>query len=153
MLEFFPGSEAKNVMHFAYPVTLSGQRDGKILVSFPDVPEALTEGENEPEALTEAEDCLVAALGGYISRGWALPDPSIAGNRPTVRLPERIAGKLALYAAMRERKMLPATLAEKLGKPRAWVDHLLDLDEPSRTVHLQYALTTASESPIEATAE
>ena len=139
-------------MHAAYPITLASQRNGAILVSFPDVPEALTEGENELEALVEAEDCLIAALGGYISRGWAIPDPLIAGSRPTVQLPERVTGKLALYAAMRERKMLPGTLAEKLGKPRAWVDRLLDLDEHSRAAHLQYALTTVIGSPIKATA-
>ena len=146
-------AEAKHTVHAAYPITLASQRNGAILVSFPDVPEALTEGESELEALAEAQDCLIAALGGYIFRGWAIPDPSIAGSRRTVQLPQRVTGKLALYAAMRERKILPGTLAEKLGKPPSWVDRLLDLDERSHAAHLHDALTTVIASPLGATAE
>ena len=84
------GPAADYAMRFAYPITLAGQRDGAILVSFPDVPEALTEGADKAEALAEAEDCLIAALGGYVSRGWAIPQPSFAEGRPTVQLPERV---------------------------------------------------------------
>ena len=36
-----------------------------MLVSFPDVPEALTEGATRAEALSEAVDCLVDALGAF----------------------------------------------------------------------------------------
>ena len=45
-------------MQLAYPVKLDTQEEGTIFVSFPDVPEALTEGTTEREALAEAEDCL-----------------------------------------------------------------------------------------------
>lgn len=135
-------------MRFAYPITLAGQRDGAILVSFPDVPEALTEGADEAEALAEAEDCLIAALGGYVSRGWAIPQPSFAEGRPAVQLPERVGGKLALYMAMQENGVLPEALAQRLGKPQAWVDSLLDLDEPSRATHLQGALASVAEGGL-----
>ena len=132
-------------MRFAYPITLAGQRDGAMLVSFPDVPEALTEGADEAEALAEAEDCLISALGGYMSRGWAIPQPSCAEGRPTVQLPQRVGGKLALYMAMQKNGVVPEALAQRLGKPQAWVDSLLDLDEPSRVTHLQGALTRVAE--------
>ena len=98
------------------------------MVSFPDVPKALTEGESEQEALSEAKDCLIGGLGGYISRGWAIPVPSEARGRPVVQLPPFVESKLALYAAMCEQGMSRAALAKRLGKRRAWTDQLLDLD-------------------------
>ena len=116
------------------------------MVSFPDVPEALTEGADETEALDEAEDCLIAALGGYMSRGWAIPQPSFAEGRPVVRLPERVRSKLALYVAMRESGIRPEALAKRLGRPRACMDSLLDLDERSGETQLQEALAALEES-------
>ena len=47
-----------------WPVDLEWQDDGSVLVSFPDIPEALTDGETEAEALVLAQDCLITALGG-----------------------------------------------------------------------------------------
>ena len=70
----------------AYPVGLATDDDGAVLVSFPDIPEALTEGATEREALTEARDCLIAALGGYIDGRRDIPEP-VAGARAPARLP------------------------------------------------------------------
>ena len=43
----------------AWPVNLEQQPDGSVLVSFPDIPQALTEGATIADALSEAEDCLM----------------------------------------------------------------------------------------------
>ena len=56
-----------------WPADLQRQEDGSILVSFPDIPEALTEGATEAEALTEAQDCVIAALGGYVESRHPIP--------------------------------------------------------------------------------
>ncbi|MXY81950.1 MAG: type II toxin-antitoxin system HicB family antitoxin, partial [Gemmatimonadetes bacterium] len=64
----------------AYPVILQLMPD-TVLVSFPDIPEALTEGNTEHEALAEAADCLIAALGGYVNDGRRIPKSS-AGVGP-----------------------------------------------------------------------
>jgi len=73
---------------FAFPIKLEVQRNGWILASFPDVPEALTEGETEREALDEAQDCLIGALGGYIANGWPIPAPSAIEGDAVAELPE-----------------------------------------------------------------
>ena len=44
----------------AWPAKLAQQEDGSILVSFADIPEALTEGATVDDAVAEAQDCLVA---------------------------------------------------------------------------------------------
>ena len=43
---------------FAYPAKLVKGKDGRYLITFPDIPEALTDGATEEEALREAADCL-----------------------------------------------------------------------------------------------
>ena len=98
-----------------WPVDLQRQEDGSILVSFPDIPEALTEGATEAEALVEAQDCVIAALGGYVEGRHPIPAPSPVRGRTSVALPVLVAAKIALYAAMHEQGVGNTALAERLG--------------------------------------
>ena len=60
---------------FRYPVML--KKDGQdILVTFKDVPEAITFGKNENEALEKAVDALDTSLSFYVDKRKALPIPS-----------------------------------------------------------------------------
>ncbi len=45
------------------------------LVSFPDLPGGLTDGETEEEAMLMAGDCLLAMIEMYIEKGKPLPQP------------------------------------------------------------------------------
>ncbi len=99
----------------AWPVELARQEDGSIFVSFSDIPEALTEGENESQTLAQARDCLIAALGGYIGARRDIPKPSAARGRPMIALPALAAAKIALYNAMRADGMGNTALATRLG--------------------------------------
>ena len=121
----------------AYPVSLQRGR-ATVLVSFPDVPEALTEGATEQEALSEAADCLVAALGGYVDSGRRIPTPS--GGSRVIELTAMITAKLALYEAMRENDVDEVALAERLGTPRGTVRRLIDLDHRSHIDQIAEAL-------------
>ena len=76
--------EGRMTQRLVWPADLQRQEDGSILVSFPDIPEALTEGATEAEALVEAQDCVIAALGGPASHSRAVP-----GSRADV---SRVAG-------------------------------------------------------------
>ena len=122
----------------AYPVNLQMMPD-TVLVSFPDIPEALTEGNTEREALAEATDCLIAALGGYVNDGRRIPKPS-ASDSPVVELPALIVAKLALYEAMREQDIDIRELAERLGTVATMVRRLLDLDHRSHIDQVETAL-------------
>jgi antitoxin HicB len=53
---------------FDYPVNLTPD-DGTVLVTFPDVPEAITFGMDEDEALLQAVDALETALSFYVKLG------------------------------------------------------------------------------------
>ncbi len=60
---------------FRYPVML--KKDGQdILVTFKDVPEAITFGKNENDALKKAVDALETGLSFYVDKRKTLPIPS-----------------------------------------------------------------------------
>ena len=126
-------------MRLAYPAALR-QLPDTVLVSFPDVPEALTEGETVEDAMREAMDCLVAALGGYVRNGQRIPVPSECPNAPLVRLPTLAAAKVALYQAMLGRPEGRAGLAERIGLTESALDRLVDLDQRSPIGQVEDAL-------------
>jgi antitoxin HicB len=127
-------------MRYAYPFTLTPDEDGRLLVTFPDVKRAATDGADQTEALTNASDCLIAALIGYISSREPIPRPSPARGRSTVTLPPLVAAKLALYSAMREQHVSNADLAERMSEGEPQVRRLLDLDHRSDIGQIEAAL-------------
>ena len=138
-------------VRLAYPVRLEAEEGGAVLASFPDVPEALTEGATEREALARAEDCLVAALGGYIEARRDVPRPAPGRGRPLVALPALAAAKIALYCAMRERGVGNAALARRLGTVEGTVRRLLDLDHRSHIGQVEAALHALGQRLVVAT--
>ena len=129
-------------MKLAYPIEILPQDDGSYLVSFPDIPEALTDGMTKDEALAEAVDCLIAALGGYINDRRDLPEPSLPkkGQR-TVVVPPLVSAKLALYQAIREAQITRVALGKRLGVSEGAIRRLLDLDHRSHIGQVEAALS------------
>lgn len=124
---------------FDYPVNLT--RDGAtMLVTFPDVPEAITFGADEDEALLQAVDALESALSTYVDARQALPVPSKPerGQR-TVRPSALETAKLGVYQAMTEQGIKKAELARRLGWHLPQVDRLFDLRHASRLDQIEAA--------------
>ena len=86
-----------------YPVKLSKDTNGTILVDVPDIPEAHSFGEDRAEALMRAVDAIETALMLYIEDRRDIPVPSTARGK-TVTLPALTDAKIGLYRAMRARK-------------------------------------------------
>jgi antitoxin HicB len=61
---------------YSYPARLEPDEEGRLVVHFPDLPEALTDGADEAEALAEASDCLSTALAVRIVNNEDIPSPS-----------------------------------------------------------------------------
>lgn len=136
-------------MRLAYPVRLERQAD-TVVAMFPDIPEALTEGATEDEALAEAKDCLIAALGGYVQDGRAIPVPSQGVGTANVALPEVVAAKVALYEAARAERLDASALALRLGVSRRAARRLLDVDRPSRLHEVETALGSLGNLQLDA---
>ena len=86
-----------------YPASFLPEASGKGLhVRFPDLPEALTGGDDLEDTFAEATDCLAEAIAGRIARGDEIPPPSKPkrGQR-LISVPLYLAPKPALYLAMR----------------------------------------------------
>ncbi|MTW21652.1 type II toxin-antitoxin system HicB family antitoxin [Allochromatium palmeri] len=124
---------------FDYPVLLEAQPEGGFVVTFPDVPEAITQGEDIDEALLYAVDALETALSFYIDARQPLPQVSPANGRPTVRPSALECAKLGVYQAMTEQGIRKAELARRLGWHMPQVDRLLDLRHASRLDQIEAA--------------
>lgn len=124
---------------FDYPVTLAPDGD-TVLVTFADVPEAITFGADEDEALLQAVDALESALALYVADRLPLPTPSRPkrGQR-TVRPSPLECAKLGVYQAMTEQGIKKAELARRLGWHMPQVDRLFDLRHASRLDQIEAA--------------
>ena len=111
-----------------------------VLVTFADVPEALTFGADEDEALLQAVDALETALSFYVDARKPLPVASKAkrGQR-TVRPSALDGAKLGVYQAMTEQGIKKAELARRLGWHMPQVDRLFDLRHASRLDQIEAA--------------
>lgn len=122
-----------------YPVTLKRDTNSTILVSFPDVPEAHTFGDDESEALLRAVDALETALSLYVDDRRDIPPPSAPRRGKFVTLPALTEAKLALYTAMRAAGVGKAEMARRLNCHLPQVDRLLDLMHASRLDQIEAA--------------
>jgi len=79
---------------FVYPALLTpDQDDGGFVVTFRDLPEAITQGDSVEEALLQARDCLEGAFANRIAMDLPIPSPSerVEGEHP-VALHAQICG-------------------------------------------------------------
>jgi antitoxin HicB len=127
---------------FTYPAILKPEvSTGGFVVNFPDIPEALTEGDDLADALTQSTDCLGAALEGYLEGGRRIPIPSkpLRGQR-LIQVPLYLAPKLALYMAMNEKRVNNVQLARKLGVSETVVRRMLNPRHDTKPEKIQAAL-------------
>ena len=124
---------------FDYPVTLTPD-DGTVLVTFADVPEAITFGADKDEAMLYAVDALETALSMYVDARKPLPDVSKAKRgQKTVRPSALECAKLGVYKAMTEQGIKKAELARRLGWHMPQVDRLFDLRHASNLDQIEAA--------------
>ena len=124
---------------FDYPVTLTPD-EGTVLVTFADVPEAITFGLDEDEALLQAVDALESALTFYIEDRKPLPTPSKPKKgQKTVRPSALECGKLGVYQAMTEQGIKKSELARRLGWHMPQIDRLFNLRHASKLDQIEAA--------------
>lgn len=116
-----------------YPATFTPAAEGGFVVTFRDIPEAITQGDDEAEALDMAADALVTAMDFYFEDRRPVPAPSAAqaGER-LVALPLSVSAKVLLLNAMIERNVRPADLARLMGITPQEVTRVLDLSHNTK---------------------
>lgn len=127
---------------FTYPVRLTPDKDdGGFVVTFADIPEAITQGDNEAAALPAAHDALVTALYFYFEDGRTVALPSRAKRgQITVALPASLAAKVLLLNEMVRQRVRPAELARRLKTTPQEVNRLTDVRHTTRIDGIASAL-------------
>jgi antitoxin HicB len=111
---------------FAYRAVFEkGERPGTFVVTFPEVPEAITQGNGMAEARAMAADALGLALLAYARAGRRMPRAPRGGGE-TIAVPPDVAAKLAVLAAFAESGLNQRELARRLGKDEKEVRRVLD---------------------------
>lgn len=123
-----------------YPVNLVPAPEGGYVVSFPDIPEALTQGDSREEALDAALGALITAFEFYFEDNEAIPLPSVvATGDDYVEVPLSVASKMLLLNAFLESKLSQLELAKRIGKPKQEITRLFDLNHATKIDAVQAA--------------
>src|SRR5260370_19762766 len=124
-----------------YPARLKSQVEGGYVVTFPDIPEAITQGEDVEDALMHAADALESALEFYFEARRPVPPPSKPKRgHKMVELPVSIAAKVLLLNEMLRQKVRPAELARRIGTTPQEVNRLTNIRHTSRIDGVDSAL-------------
>jgi antitoxin HicB len=129
------------MLKIGYPATFTPDEDGRPIVRFPDLPEAMTDGKDLPEASAEAQDCLGSALASRLAHKEDIPHPGRQRTgQKSVPVPLWIAPKVALYWAMREAGVNNSQLARRLGVRETVIRRMLDPNHATKAEKIQAAL-------------
>ena len=118
-----------------------GDRRGNVVVTFPDVPEVVTQGRGEADARIMAEEALGLVLLTYLERGMPLPKPRAKGRKLIeISVAPDVAAKLAVLEAFRAAGITKSELARRIGKDEKEVRRILDPKHATKLPALTAAL-------------
>ncbi|MBB4065668.1 antitoxin HicB [Gellertiella hungarica] len=127
------------LMNCLYRATVRPDPDGGFLVTFSDVPEAVTHGKTRAEALASAGEALGLALRGIVADGGRLPEARAIEGVPVSPAAQDVI-KLAVIAAFQEAAITKTELARRLGRTETEARRILDPDHGTKLPLLQQAL-------------
>lgn len=121
-----------------YPVNLEPDSGG-FFVSFPDIPEALTQGDSRADALSMALDALVTAFEFYFEDNRKVPLPSeVIGE--FVDVPLSVASKVLMLNAFIDSSLTQTELANRMGVKKQEITRLFDLKHATKIDAVQKAM-------------
>lgn len=124
-----------------YPAHFEPGDDGRFVVTFRDLPEAITQGDDEADALSMARDALITAMDFYFEDRRPVPKPSKPepGER-LISLPLSLTAKVLLLNQMLADEVRPAELARRMGLKPQEVNRILDLGHATKIDTIQSAM-------------
>ena len=129
-------------MDFEYPAQLARGSDGRYSVTFPDLSDAITQGEDRNDAIEMATDCLAETIGARIAERGDIPVPSKRKpGQVSVVVPVHVAVKAALYVAIKQEDVSLNELARTLEGQPLQVRRLLDPGLASSMKRIDQALS------------
>jgi antitoxin HicB len=118
-----------------------GDQRGNIVVTFPDVPEIVTQGRGEADARAMAEEAHGLGLLSYLAHGKPLPKPRAKGrNLVDIAVAPDVAAKLAVLESFTAAGITKSELTRRIGKDEKEVRRILDPKHPTKLPALTAAL-------------
>jgi antitoxin HicB len=116
-----------------YPATLTPGDNEGLVVTFRDIPEAISQGETTVVALNMAADALLTAMDFYVEDRRPVPPPSepVEGEH-LIELPLSASAKVMLLNEMLTQKIRPADLARLMGIKPQEVNRIIDLGHATK---------------------
>lgn len=124
-----------------YPARFTSAPEGGFVVTFRDIPEAITQGDDAPEAMAMAQDALITAFDFYFDDKRPIPTPTKAkrGER-AIEVPPSIAAKVLLLNEMLRQKVKPADLARRMSVKPQEIQRLTNLAHTTKIDSINLAL-------------
>lgn len=124
-----------------YPVKLKKAKEGGYVVTFSDIPEAITQGETIEESLRNAEDALESAMEFYFEDRRLVPAPSQPKRgQHVIELRASMTAKVLLLNEMLRQNVRPVELARRIGTTPQEVNRLTNLKHPTKIDRIDVAL-------------
>jgi antitoxin HicB len=124
-----------------YPVRLKKEKEGGYVVTFPDIPEAISQGKEVEDSLVQAKDALETAMEFYFEDRRPVPLPSeLKRGQHYVELPASLTAKVLLLNEMLRQGVRPAELARRIGTTAQEVNRLTTLRHKSKIDRIDEAL-------------
>ncbi|MBB5462853.1 type II toxin-antitoxin system HicB family antitoxin [Paraburkholderia sp. Cpub6] len=124
-----------------YPARFEPAEEGGFVVTFRDIPEAITQGDFMDEARAEAADALLTAMDFYFEDNRVVPPPSDPRKgEELVSLPASASAKVLLLNAMIDKKVTPAELARRLNTSPQTVTRIMDIGHSTKIDTIAEAL-------------
>ena len=125
-----------------FPALFAEDADGGYVVTFRDIPEAITQGDTLEEAREAAQDALVTAMDFYFDGNRRVPDASAAqANEELIELPISISAKILLLNEMVGQGIRPADLAKKMNVKPQEVTRIMNLRHATKIDTLAHAFS------------
>jgi antitoxin HicB len=135
-----PMLNLRNQIMLRYPIKLTPDTNGSFLVTFIDIPEANSVGDDEDEALLNAQDALESALEIYFDERRPVPLPTqVKPLQACVMLPALEASKVLIWNEMLSQNIRKAELARRLNVHMPQIDRLFDIRHSSKLEFVERA--------------
>lgn len=117
-------------MKLLYPAILEEEKEGGYLVTFPDLPEAGTDGETLEEAIYNASEVLTLTLECRVEGKEEIPEPSEIETAQYIAPSARVQAAILIKLARKDKSLsdVARTLntswaaAQRLENPKHWTN-------------------------------
>jgi len=134
---------------FVYAARFEPGDEGGVVVTFPDVPEAITQGDSEADAIKQAQEALGLALLTYPRRDIPIPGAKAKGRGLiAIAVEPEVAAKIAVLEAFKRSGISKSELGRRIGKDEKEVRRILDPRHRTKLATLTEALRTLGQQLV-----